>query len=445
MNRQRCDTPACETQAATTCYNPAMTFDFQPDESYARQLDADDPLKAYRELFHIPQQPSGQPVIYFCGNSLGLQPKSARALVEHELTNWAELAVGAHFKGGSAWYPYHEQFRETAARLVGAKPGEVVMMNSLTVNLHLMMVSFYRPTKARHKILIEYPTFPSDMYAVKSQLRYHGYDPQDALLILQPFEGEHLIRMEEVERVIGKRGEEIALVMLGGVNFLTGQVFDMQKITALAKERGCAVGLDLAHAAGNVPVRLHDWGVDFAVWCSYKYLNSGPGAVGGCFVHDKHGVKGDLPRFAGWWGNDPEKRFLMHRLPEFEPVGGAEGWQISNPPILSMAPVRASLDVFDQAGISALRTKSEKLTAYLLYLLDGLPGHRIEVITPRDPRQRGCQLSILVHDRPKEYHRALIDAGVVCDFREPNVVRVAPVPLYNNFHEVWRFAAVLAE
>ncbi len=450
---------------------PFMSFDFQPDEVFARQLDDEDQLRGYRERFHFPRQAEGDPVIYLCSHSLGLQPKSAPSIVERELRAWAALAVDAHCKGDSPWYPYSAQFRESGARLVGARPGEVVMMNSLTVSLHLMMVSFYRPTRARHKILIEYPAFPSDTYAVKSQLKYHGYDPQDALLILTPRQGEHTIRTGDVERMMDQRGEEIALVMLGGVNFFTGQVFDMQKITALAKRCGCVVGFDLAHAVGNVPLQLHDWDVDFAVWCSYKYLNAGPGAVAGCFVHQRHGENPQLLRFAGWCGNDPERRLLLHPLPDFEPVCGAEGWQISNPPILSTAPLRASLELFDQAQMPALRAKSERLTGYLQYLIDRRrprsgpdrrrsrldplrgrrrlnplrgPTERFEVITPRDPKQRGCQLSIVVHDRPKEYYHALLAAGVVCDFREPNVLRVAPVPLYNGFHEVWRFAELLA-
>ena len=422
-----------------------MNSEFQPDEDFARQLDEADPLRGYREQFHIPRRPDGEPVIYFCGNSLGLQPKSARAMVEQEMNDWADSAVDAHFKSDSAWYAYHDLFRETGARLVGALPGEVVMMNSLTVNLHFMMVSFYRPTKNRYKILIDYPTFPSDTYAIKSQLQHHGYDARDALVILKPRDGEHTIRAEDIERTLADQGDQIALVMLAGVNFFTGQLYDLEQVTRLAHQQGCTVGFDLAHAAGNVPLQLHDWGVDFAVWCSYKYLNSGPGAIAGCFVHERHGHDTDLPRFAGWWGNDPEKRFLMHLLPDFEPVRGAEGWQISNPPILSAAPLRASLAMFDAAGMSALRVKSEKLTGYLQYLLGRLPADRFEVITPRAPERRGCQLSILMHDRPKEYHRALLDAGVVCDFREPNVVRVAPVPLYNTFHDAWRFAEALAK
>jgi kynureninase len=417
---------------------------FQPDEAFALHLDAADPLAHFRDRFHVPRRPDGRPVIYFCGNSLGLQPKTARVLVEQELDDWARLAVDAHFQGRTPWYSYHEVFRDSGARLVGARPGEVVMMNSLTVNLHLMMVTFYRPTVARHKILIDAPTFPSDLYAVKSQIRHHGHDPAEALLTLGPRDGEHTLRTEDIEAVLEGSGEEIALALLNGVNFFTGQFFDLERVTALAKRRGCVVGLDLAHAAGNVPLRLHDWQVDFAVWCSYKYLNAGPGAVAGCFVHEVHGRDLDLPRFAGWWGNDPATRFRMHLLPDFVPRPGADGWQVSNPPVLAMAPLRASLELFDEAGTDALRAKSECLTGYLLYLLDCLPAGRFEVITPRDPARRGCQVSVLVRDRPRELLRALEAAGVVCDFREPDVIRVAPVPLYNGFHEVWRFARILA-
>ncbi len=306
-------------------------------------------------------------------------------------------------------------------------------------------VSFYRPTKERYKILIDYPTFPSDTYAIKSQLQQQAYDVRDALVILKPRDGEHTIRAEDIERTLADEGQRIALVMLAGVNFFTGQLYDMEQVTRLAHQHGCTVGFDLAHAAGNVPLQLHDWNVDFAVWCSYKYLNSGPGAIAGCFVHERHGRDMDLQRFAGWWGNDPNKRFLKHLLPHFEPVEGAQGWQISNPPILSAAPLRASLELFDAASMSALRAKSEKLTGYLQYLLDRSSADRFEVITPSESDGRGCQLSILMHDRPKECHRALLDAGVVCDFREPNIVRVAPVPLYNTFHEVWRFVEALAK
>ena len=421
-----------------------MSYDFRPDEAYARQLDADDPLAGYREQFHIPQRPDGSEIIYFLGNSLGLQPKRVRALMDQELNDWAGLGVDAYFEGTRPWYSYQERFREIGARLVGAKPHEVVTMNSLTVNLHLMMVTFYRPTKARHKILMEDAAFPSDTYAVKTQLGYHGYDPDEALLIVKPRSGEHTIRTEDIEQQVTQNGEQIALVLLGGVNFLTGQVFDMPRIAAAAKGQGCVVGYDLAHAVGNVPLQLHDWQVDFAVWCNYKYLNSGPGALAGCFIHEMHGQNLDLPRFGGWWGNDPDTRFMLHLQPEFIPQGGVDGWQISSPPILAMAPIAASYELFDEVGMPVLRRKSELLTGYLQYLIDQIPSRRFEVITPREPASRGCQLSLLMHDGSERLLEALKAEGVVCDFRQPNVIRAAPVPFYNTFHDVWMFAQVLA-
>ena len=354
--------------------SPPIAFGaFQPEEAFAHQLDAADPLRHFRECFHIPRRADGQPAIYFCGHSLGLQPKTARAFVEQELDVWAQHAVEAHFRGAAPWYSYHEALREVGARLVGARPGEVVFMNSLTVNLHLMLTSFYRPTGKRTCILIDEPAFPSDRYAIASQIQLHGLDPTDSLLTVAPRPAEHLIRTEDVEEVLDRRGPEIAVLLCNGVNFFTGQLFDLPRLTAAAQRHGCVVGFDLAHAAGNVPLQLHDWDVDFAVWCSYKYLNGGPGAVGGCFVHEKHGKNVTLPRLAGWWGNEPATRFRMHLQPDFVPQAGAEGWQLSNPPILAMAPVRASLALFDQAGMTALRAKSERLTGYLQYLLERLP------------------------------------------------------------------------
>ena len=418
--------------------------EFMPDESFARQLDVTDPLAHFRDRFFIPKQDNGRDVVYLAGNSLGLQPRTVPELINQELRDWAELGVDAHFKDRKAWYSYHEQFRESGARLVGALPGEVVMMNSLTVNLHLMMVTFYRPTKNRYKIVMEDTAFPSDTYAVKSQLSYHGIDPGDGLVILKARPGEYALRICDIEQTLSEQGGQIALLMLGGVNFFTGQVFDMERITAAAKAQGCVVGLDLAHAVGNVPLRLHDWDVDFAVWCTYKYLNCGPGAVAGCFVHETHGRDAVLKRFAGWWGNDPATRFRMHLEPQFLPRVGADGWQVSNPPILAMAPLIASLDIFDDATMPALREKSERLTGYLQYLIDRIDTDAVEVITPRDPNARGCQISILVRDRPRERFAALQGEGVICDFREPNVVRAAPVPLYNTFHDAWVFADVLA-
>jgi kynureninase len=360
------------------------------------------------------------------------------------MEDWARLAVEGHFRGRSPWYGYHDLFRETGARLVGASPGEVVMMNSLTVNLHLMMVSFYRPTEPRRRILMEWPAFPSDLYAIQTHLRSHGLDPEDALLIIRPREHEQVIRTEDIEATLDEHGPSIALILMSGVNYYTGQVLDMQAITELGHRHGCRVGFDLAHAAGNVPMRLHDWDVDFAAWCSYKYLNAGPGAIAGCFVHQRHGRDGSLPRLAGWWGNDPETRFRMHLEERFVPQRGADGWQVSNPPILAMAPLRASLDLFDEIGMEALRAKSRQLTGYLRYLIEQHPAGWFDIITPREPEAHGCQLSILLHDRPRQRFEALQRAGVVCDYREPNVIRVAPVPLYNTFQDVWRFADTLA-
>jgi len=416
---------------------------WQPDLDFARQFDAADPLRHYREQFLVPRRPDGQAIIYFCGHSLGLQPRAVRAIVEQELDDWAAQAVDAHFKGRTPWYSYHETFRDTGARLVGAHPGEVVFMNSLTVNLHLMLLSFYRPHGRRRAILIDEPAFPSDRYAVASQIQMQNLDPVEHLLALKSRPGEHTIRIEDIEQVLDERGPEIAVVMLNGVNFFTGQWFDLQRIAAAARRQGCVIGLDLAHAAGNVPLQLHDWGIDFAVWCSYKYLNSGPGGVGGCFVHERHGNNAAIPRLAGWWGNDPATRFRMHLQPDFVPRPGADGWQLSNPPILSMAPLQASLAIFDEVGMPALRARSERLTGYLEYLLDRMPTGRFEVLTPRDPARRGCQLSMLVHHEPQQLLEALEAEGVVCDFRPPNVIRVAPMHLYNTFEEVWRFAEVL--
>jgi kynureninase len=419
---------------------------FFADETFAREMDAQDPVRNFREHFYLPVGKDGKPLIYFAGNSLGLMPKSARAIVEEELNNWAKLGVDAHHAAGTPWYSYHEALREPIARLVGAKPIEVICMNSLTVNLHLMMATFYRPTKSRFKILMEEPAFPSDTYAIKTQIVHHGLNPKEALVLARPRKGEATIRMEDILDLIEKHADQLAVVMFGGVNFFTGQLFDVTKITAAAREHGIIAGFDLAHAIGNVPLSLHDWNVDFAVWCSYKYLNAGPGAVAGAFVHERHATNTKLPRLAGWFGNDPNTRFRLHLEPEFIPVPSADGWQISNPPIFSMAPLRASLAIFDQArGIDPLRAKSTKLTDYLEFLLTEIGSKKFSVITPRDPNGRGCQLSILAHQHPKELHNELVAAGVKCDFREPNVIRVAPTPLYNTFHEVWRFAKILVE
>jgi kynureninase len=400
-------------------------------EAFAAEMDAKDELASLRAEFHLPGI-NGKAAIYLCGHSLGLQPKSAPKFVDIELRDWADLAVDAHFRGTNPWYGYHERFAAPLSRLVGALPSEVVAMNSLTVNLHLMLTSFYRPTPERNAILIDEPTFPSDRYALESQIRLHGFDPAKALLSAQ-----------DIEEAIRARSDEIAVVILNAVNFLTGRYYDVPRIVRLTREHGCILGLDLAHAIGNVPLHLHDWCVDFAVWCSYKYLNGGPGTVGGCFVHKNHGEYTDRPRLAGWWGNDPATRFRMQLEPHFVPKPGADGWQISNPPILSMAPLRASLELFDKAGIERLRAKSERLTEYLELLLDKLPAGKITQLTPRDPARRGAMLALEIHDRPRELVQSLEAKGIVCDFREPNVIRAAPCPLYNTFHDVWTFAQAL--
>jgi len=423
-----------------------MSISFSSDEKFAQKLDVEDPLRPFRERFHLPLGANGKPLIYLAGNSLGLMPKSTRKIVEQELDDWAKLAVDAHLGAATPWYSYHETLREPTARLVGAQPNEVICMNSLTVNLHVMMATFYRPTKSRFKILMEEPAFPSDTYAIKTQITHHGFDPKEALVLARPRDGEFTVRQDDIEAALEKHGAQIALVLIAGVNFFTGQLFDIEKITASAQTRGCIVGIDLAHAIGNVPLALHNWSVDFGVWCSYKYLNAGPGAVAGAFVHERHATNRELPRLAGWFGNDPATRFRLHLEPEFIPVPSADGWQISNPPILSMAPLRASLAIFDEAGgMEKLRSKSIKLTGYLQFLLSEPDGRKLfNVITPRETDARGCQLSILVQEHPRELFRKLEAAGVKCDFREPNVIRAAPTPLYNTFHEVWRFAKIMA-
>jgi kynureninase len=419
---------------------------FSSEEDFALQLDADDPLRRFREKFHLPLGKDGKPVIYFAGNSLGLMPKSARKIVDQELDDWANRGVDAHHAAGTPWYSYHETLREPVARLVGAKPIEVISMNSLTVNIHLMMATFYRPTKSRFKILMEEPAFPSDTYAIKTQIIHHGLDPKDALILARPRKGGFTLRTEEIVDLIEKHHDHLAVVMMGGVNFFTGQLFDIPAIASAAQKRGIVVGFDLAHAIGNVPLSLHDWNVDFAVWCSYKYLNAGPGAVAGAFVHERYATNTKLPRFAGWFGNDPNTRFRLHLEPEFVPVPSADGWQISNPPIFSMGPLRASLEIFDEAGgMKSLREKAIRLTSYLEFLLKQAGAKRHSIITPADSNERGCQSSILSHEHPKELFGKLQTAGVKCDFREPNVIRVAPTPLYNTFHEVWRFAKILAQ
>lgn len=425
-------------------------MNFENSARYAAALDAADPLASFRDRFLFPVDASGEKVLYFTGNSLGLQPATVREYVNQELDDWAKFAVEGHLHAKNPWLPYHEFLVANMAEVVGAKPIETVVMNSLTVNLHLLMVSFYRPSGKRRKIVIEKGAFPSDQYAVRSQLRFHlenerangrAGEWENALIELTPRAGESTLRIDDIVATIRENGDEIALVLLGGVNYYTGQAFDFEAITKAGHEAGAIVGFDCAHAAGNLELKLHEWDVDFAAWCSYKYLNAGPGGIAGVFVNERHAERFDLPRFAGWWGHDKETRFLMGD--EFHPMRGAEGWQISNPPILQMAALRASLEIFHEAGMSNLRTKSEVLTAYLEFLLKEIETERIEIITPEDPERRGCQLSIRVREADHSLFDAISEAGVIADWREPDVIRAAPTPLYNSFTDVYKFSRVL--
>lgn len=412
---------------------------------FAQQLDDTDPLAAFRDRFHIPQTKDGRDALYFCGNSLGLQPKQTESAVLQELEDWKNLGVHGHLAAKNPWLPYHEFLTEHLAAIVGAKPVETVAANSLTVNLHLLMVSFYRPTKTRYKIIIETGAFPSDRYAAVSQIRFHGFDPEEALIELMPRDGEKTLRTGDILETIDREGDAVALVLLGGVQYYTGQCFDMEAITKAAHGKGCIAGFDLAHAAGNMVLKLHDWNVDFACWCSYKYLNAGPGSIGGFFVHERHAENTALPRFCGWWGHDKDTRFQMG--PDFKPIRGAEGWQLSNPPILSLAAVKSALEVFAAAGgMRPLREKSVKLTGYLAFLLDALDTEAFEMMTPRDPAQRGCQISLTVKGGGgKAVFEKLESSGIVCDWREPDCIRLAPVPLYNRYRDVYHFVRIFAE
>ncbi|MCB9556562.1 MAG: kynureninase [Deltaproteobacteria bacterium] len=416
---------------------------FSIDRDHARQLDAADSLAEYRQQFWMPSGSDGEPLVYLCGNSLGLQPRGVRELIDRELASWAEQAVDGHFRSGDGWYNYHRLLSEPLAEVVGALPEEVVAMNGLTANLHLLMISFYRPTAQRFKILIDSPTFPSDLYAFQSQLALHGYDAEQGI-VRAPQTANGLTDEAALIELITTQGEQFALILLSGVNYFSGQFFDLAPIAAAARRAGCLIGLDLAHAVGNVPLSLHDWGIDFAAWCSYKYLNAGPGAVAGAFVHQRHCANPSLPRLAGWWGNDPDTRFQMDTQDRFVPQRGAEGWQLSNPPILAMAPLRASLALFGSATNTALRNKSSALTSYMLALIDARSPQQVTVLTPRQPERRGCQLSLRVAGDGRAFQQALQREGVVGDFRPPDVVRVAAVPLYNSFEDVWRFVDILA-
>ncbi len=413
-------------------------------DHHASTLDAADPLRHFRDEFHLPLH-DGAPQAYFVGNSLGLQPKGARAHVEEVLDKWAREAVEGHFTGSAQWMPYHELVRDPLARVVGAQPAEVVAMNSLTANLHFMLVSFYRPTRERPVLLMEAGAFPSDRYALESQVRFHGFDPAEALVEVAPDNADGTFSMAAIERAIAEHGPRLATIVWPGVQYRTGQAFDLKEIARLGHAAGAVVGFDLAHGIGNLPLQLHDVDADFAVWCHYKYMNAGPGAVAGCFVHERH-ARTDRPRFAGWWGNDASVRFKMG--PQFSPTPGADGWQLSNPPILGLAPLRASLEQFDRATLPALRAKSERLTGYLEALIDADLRDVLQVATPRDPAQRGCQLSLRVtggRARGRELFEFLAARGVLGDWREPDVIRISPVPLYNSFADVLRFARTVKE
>ena len=405
--------------------------------AYAQSQDQQDPLHSFRNEFLFPTDENGEKLIYLCGNSLGLQPKKTSEYLQQELSDWSKYGVEGHTDAKNPWLPYHEFLTKSMAKIVGAKPSEVVIMNSLTANLHFMMVSFYQPTKTKYKIVIESDAFPSDKYAVESQINFHGFDPKDGLILWKPREGEELCRFEDLEKIMEEQGDEIVLLMIGSTNYYSGQSFPLEKITKLGHQHGAIVGFDLAHGAGNIQPNLHDINADFAVWCTYKYLNSGPGSLGGCFVHERHENNTDLKRFTGWWGHNKQTRFNMRH--DFDALTGAEGWQLSNPSILSMAAIRASLDVFEEAGFDNIRKKAVKLTGYLEFLVNELNDSRINIITPSNPEERGCQLSIQVKSADKSLHTQLTEAGVISDWREPDVIRIAPAPLYNSFEDVFHF------
>ena len=418
-----------------------MLTSYTPGIECAKEQDQKDPLAHFRNKFHIPKNADGEEWLYFTGNSLGLQPKQTKNHIQQELDDWANLGVEGHFEAKNPWMPYHEFLTESMAEIVGAKPIEVVIMNTLTTNLHLMMVSFYQPTKTKFKIVIESDAFPSDRYAVETQLQFHGFDPAKSLIEWLPRKGETLLNIDDLESLLETQGDEIALLLIGGVNYYTGQSLDLKKIAELGHQKGCKVGIDLAHGVGNIQPNLHDSGVDFAAWCTYKYMNSGPGSLGGIFVHERYAHDTSLKRFAGWWSQNKATRFDMRQPLDIIP--GAEGWQLSNPPILSMAAIKASLELFNEVGMDALRKKSIQLTGYLEYLILELKNDRISIITPKDPNQRGCQLSIQVKNADKSLHEKLTQAHVITDWRTPDVIRCAPVPFYNSFEDVYRMVELL--
>lgn len=418
---------------------------FEHNRGFAQRLDEDDSLKDFRQLFHFPTQKNGSDFLYFCGNSLGLQPRTAKQALDSELEDWANLGVEGHFHGKKPWFHYHKFLTEHSAELVGGRHHEVVIMNQLTVNLHLLMVSFYKPTKTRFKIIMEAGAFPSDMYAIESQVKFHGYDYDEAVIEIEPREGEHTLRTEDILRIIEENGEQTALVFFAGVQYYTGQFFEIEKITAAAHSVGAIAGWDLAHTAGNLPLKLHDWKVDFAAWCSYKYLNSGPGNVSGVFVHEKHGLDENTHRFAGWWGHKESERFQMKR--GYIPEPGAAGWQMSNAPVFGMAVHLSSLEIFHKAGMENIRAKSKMLTAFLQetlkYVQNNNPALDFNVITPENPEHRGAQLSILVKKNGKALFDYITENGVIADWREPNVIRLAPAALYNSFTDIYELGETM--
>ena len=419
---------------------------FQNTREFAQSLDAQDELRKYRDEFHFPHV-NGKQVIYFTGNSLGLQPKRTKTYVDEVMNDWANLAVEGHFYSDKPWWDYQERFAVPLSEIVGAKPSEVGVMNTLTVNLHLLMVSFYNPTPNKYKIICEEKAFPSDQYMFQSQVKFHGFDPKDAIVEIKRREGEANIHLEDVLAKIEEVGSELALVLIGGVNYYTGQVFDMKTITAAGQKQGAYVGWDLAHAAGNIKLELHDWNVDFAAWCSYKYMNSGPGNASGFFVHEKHHNDKELKRFAGWYGHNKERRFKME--PDFDPVHGADGWQISNLPILSLAPYLASVEMFAEVGMDKLIAKRNLITSYLEFVLHEidkeLEGADFEILTPANQEERGCQLSVYLHGQGRELFEKLMKNGVITDWREPNVIRLAPAPFYCSFEDMYEFGQILKE
>lgn len=419
---------------------------FENTREFARQLDAQDELRKYRDEFIFPKV-NGKDVIYFTGNSLGLQPKRTKAYVDEIMNDWAALAVEGHFYAEKPWWDYQERFALPLSGIVGAKPSEVTVMNTLTVNLHLLMVSFYRPTAKKYKIICEEKAFPSDQYMFQSQVHFHGLDAKDTIVEIKRREGEHNIRLEDILAKIDEVGDELALVLIGGVNYYTGQVFDMKTITAAGHKYGAYVGFDLAHAAGNIKLELHNWGVDFAAWCSYKYMNSGPGNVSGIFIHEAHHNNTDLPRFAGWWGHNKERRFKME--PKFDPVRGADGWQVSNLPVISLAPYLASVEMFAEVGMDKLIAKRDLITAYLEFILyevdKEIEGTEFEIITPENKDERACQLSVFLHGQGRALFDYLMKNGVITDWREPNVIRLAPVPFYCSFEDMYEFGQILKQ